>query len=159
MGPICSLTTLPGRLARKVVTMHIERSIDIAAPPERVWAVFVDVERWHEWTASITSVQRLDQGPFGVGSRVLVRQPQLRPATFEVIECTAGRHFTWQTTTGGVSAVAGHVVEPVAGSTHVTISLDFTGFPLLFLGWWVRRITNRYFTMETEGLKRVSEAT
>ena len=138
--------------------MHIERSIDIAAPPERVWAVMSDVERWHEWTASITSVSRLDDGPFGVGSRALVVQPKLRPATFEVTEYNAGRNFTWKTATSGLTAVAGHVVEPQAGGTRATIALDFTGVPLLLLGWWVRRITNQYFTMETEGLKRRSEA-
>ena len=138
--------------------MHIERSVDISAPPGRVWAIFSDVEQWHEWTASITSVTRLDQGPFGIGSRALVRQPRLRPATFEVTEFTPGRSFTWESSSGGIKAIAGHVVEPANGATRVRISLDFRGFPLLFLGWWVRRITNRYFTMETEGLKHRSEA-
>ncbi len=138
--------------------MYIERSIDIAAPPERVWAIFSDVERWHEWTASVTSVTRLDDGPFGVGSRARVVQPKINPAVFEVTEFNAGRNFVWTTTNGGVRAVANHRVEPAPGGTRVTISLDFAGFPLLFLGWWVRRLTNRYFTMETEGLKRVSEA-
>lgn len=137
--------------------MHIERSIDIAAPPDLVWKVFSDVERWHEWTPSITSVTRLEQGAFGVGSRALVLQPKLRPATFEVTEFNAGRNFTWQTASGGVAAVAGHLVEPAAGGTKVTISLDFSGWPLLLLGWWVRRITNQYFVMETESLKRLCE--
>jgi len=138
--------------------MRIEQSVDIAAPPERVWAIMADVERWHEWTASITSVARLDTGPLGLGSRALVRQPRLRPATFEVTEFNAGRNFTWKTTSGGISAVADHVVEPAADGARVTISIDFDGFPLVFLRWWVRRITNRYFRMETEGLKRRSEA-
>jgi uncharacterized membrane protein len=138
--------------------MYLERSIDIAAPPERVWAIFADVERWHEWTASITSVTRLDEGPFGVGSRARVLQPRIRPAMFEVTEFNPGRNFMWKTTNGGVSALANHLVESVPGGTRVTISIDFRGFPLIFLGWWVRRLTNKYFILETEGLKRASEA-
>lgn len=138
--------------------MYLERSIDIEASPGRVWEIMSDVERWHEWTASIQSVERLDSGPFGLGSRALVRQPQLRPAAFEVSEFNAGRNFVWTTRSGGLLAIADHRVEAIPGGTRATISLRFSGFPLLFLGWWVRRITERYFTMEAEGLKRRAES-
>jgi uncharacterized membrane protein len=138
--------------------VYLERSIEIAAPPDRVWTIFSDVERWHEWTASITSVTRLDDGPFGRGSRARVLQPQLRPAIFEVTEFNPGRNFTWETSNGGIKAVARHVVEPAPLGTRVTISIDFRGWPLIFLGWWIRRLTTRYFILETEGLKRRSEA-
>jgi uncharacterized protein YndB with AHSA1/START domain len=42
--------------------MEIERIIDIDAPPERVWTVMTEVERWPEWTASVTGVALLDKG-------------------------------------------------------------------------------------------------
>lgn len=138
--------------------MYLERSIDIAAPPDLVWEVMSDVERWHEWTASIQSVERLDSGPFGLGSRALVRQPRLRPATFEVMEFNPGRNFVWTTRSGGLEAVADHRVEAIPGGTRASLSLRFSGLPLMLFGWWVRRITERYFTMEAEGLKRRSEA-
>ncbi len=138
--------------------MHIERSIDIAAPPEVVWPVMSGVERWHEWTESITSVERLDDGPLRVGSRARVRQPLLRPAVFEVTRLDPGQQFTWTTTNGGIAAEAGHSVEPTPDGTRATLTLDFRGWPLLLLGWWVRWISNRYVTMELNGLKQRSEA-
>ncbi|MSP22644.1 MAG: polyketide cyclase [Dehalococcoidia bacterium] len=109
--------------------MYLGQSIEISAPPERVWKIFAGVERWHEWTASITSVTRLDSGSFGVGSRALVLQPQLRPATFEVTEFNPMHNFKWRTSNGGISALANHVVEPTAGGTRLTISIDFNGLP------------------------------
>jgi uncharacterized protein YndB with AHSA1/START domain len=35
--------------------MDIERFVDIAAPPEKLWTVVTGIERWSEWTTSVTS--------------------------------------------------------------------------------------------------------
>src|SRR6202521_532865 len=69
-------------------------AVDIGAPPEKVFGVLCDVERWPEWTPTMTSVQRLDNGPFGVGSSAQVRQPRLRPAVWQGTNLEDGRNFT-----------------------------------------------------------------
>jgi uncharacterized protein YndB with AHSA1/START domain len=50
-----------------------EISVDIAAPPSRVWSVMSDIERWHEWTSTVTSITRLNDGPLRVGARARIR--------------------------------------------------------------------------------------
>jgi len=59
--------------------MHFERGIEIAAAPETVWPVVSDIERWHEWTASITSVEIIDGRPLAVdhGGPVRMVVPEL----------------------------------------------------------------------------------
>ena len=139
--------------------MHLEQIIDVAAPPARVWEIMTDIERWHEWTPSISSIERLDSGPFGLGSRARVRQPRLQPALFEVTGFEPGRSFTWAARSGGIAALAVHEVMPTTDASRVKLVLNLEGWPLLALGWWVRRLSVRYMTMEAEGLKRRAEGT
>ena len=139
--------------------MDIEQTIDIAAPPEQVWSVMSDVERWPQWTASVKSVERLDAGPFAVGSRARVRQPRLPTAVWTVTALEPGRSFTWRNASPGVTSVAVHTVEAAGGDrSRVTLGVDWSGplAPLLRLIYG--GLSRRYVAMEAHGLKQRCEA-
>lgn len=127
--------------------------IDIAAPSERVWPVMADVERWHEWTASITRIKRLEPGPLRAGARAYVRQPKLPPAYWEVTDVQPDREFTWISRSPGVLVTARHLVEPLGDGSRVTLSLHYGGMLGWLVGWLVGGITQRYMDMEAAGLK------
>ncbi|WP_256092809.1 SRPBCC family protein [Micromonospora aurantiaca (nom. illeg.)] len=55
--------------------MRFAESVDIAADVERVWEVQSDVERWPEWTPSVTAARRLEPGPLLLGSTARLEQP------------------------------------------------------------------------------------
>ena len=134
-----------------------ETSRHIDAPVEAVWAVLFDVARWQEWTPTIDSVERLDDGPFVVGSRARVRQPKLPRAEWEVTEVVDGRSFTWEATGPGMRTIARHEVVPDADGSRVTLSIEQTGpmGAVAALVW--RRLTQRYIELEAESLdKRVT---
>ena len=77
--------------------------IEIKAPAERLWAVMRDIERWPEWTPTVTKIQRIGDGALAVGSRAMIWQPKLPPARWEVIEPKEDeRTFTWMTRSPGV---------------------------------------------------------
>lgn len=132
-------------------------NVEIAAAPARVWAVMRDVERWHEWTASIREIRRLDDGPFRVGSRWRIRQPRLLPGTWTVTELEEGRGFTWVTRGPGAVVTARHSIEAAPGGSLVRLSLRFEGWLGGVLGAVGGRLTRRYIALEAEGLKRRSE--
>jgi uncharacterized protein YndB with AHSA1/START domain len=132
-------------------------AVEIAAPPERVWAVMTDVERWPEWTASTTSVVRNDAGPLRVGSRTRIHQPKLRAADWEVTAVEPGKSFTWVTRSPGVSVTGYHAVEAAARGSRALVSIQFAGLLGPLIGWIMRGLNRRYLEMEAAGLKRRSE--
>jgi uncharacterized membrane protein len=135
--------------------MRFEASIDVSAPAERVFDVYADVERWPEWTESVTRVERLDSGPFQVGSRARVKQPRLPVAVWEVTELVPGRYFVWVARGPGVVTTGRHEVTPAGteGSARATATLVQDGPLGRLVGVLTRRLTNRYLAMELEGLR------
>ena len=138
--------------------MRFEASIQIEAPLARVFEIFSDVERWPEWTASVTSVERLDPGPLRVGSKARIRQPKLPVATWEVTEFVEGSHFIWVAKAPGVTTVGGHFVEAAGVGTLATSRLDQNGPGGWLIGILTKSLTNRYLALETTGLKSRAEA-
>jgi carbon monoxide dehydrogenase subunit G len=132
--------------------IHVERTIEINAPPERVWGVMIDVERWPEWT-------RLDTGDFSVGSKAKLkirRSPNANVWT--VTELTPNRSFSWETNSGGVKGVATHIIEPAANGSKVTLTVDLSGIVATLFEWMIGPESRKNVDMEAEGLKRRSEA-
>jgi hypothetical protein len=86
-------------------------TVDIQAPPDRVAGVMLDVEHWPDWTSTVTSGHRLDNGPFAGGSCARVRQPKLMPAVWRVTELDEGRGFTWVTNSPGLQITGGHYLQ------------------------------------------------
>lgn len=119
--------------------------------------MLADVERWPEWTPSVSAVRRLDDGPFAVGSRALVMQPRLRPATLLVSAFDPPHSFTWGSTTPGIRFSGLHRVEAAPGGGRATLAVDFAG-PLAWLVMLYGGLVTRYVTLEAEGLRRRVEA-
>ena len=133
--------------------LSFSKSIDIDAAPDAVLAVMSDVERWPEWTPSVTSITRLDAGPFMVGSRARIRQPKLPPALWTVSAIEPGRSFTWISKGPGILVTAHHSIDPHAGGSRVTLSIRYEGLLAKLVAWMTSDINERYLAMEANGLK------
>lgn len=131
---------------------------DIAAPPEEVWAVIGDVERWPEWTPSVRSIKRYDTGPLAVGSRARIEQPKLRPADWQVTRLEPGRGFDWETRAPGLTVTGCHWIVPTRAGSQVTISIRLTGMLAPIVAWLARKLNASYLDLEAKGLKARCEA-
>jgi len=136
----------------------VKVSVNIDAPPEKVFAVLCDVERWPEWTSTMTSIRRLQSGPFALGSSAQVRQPRLRPAVWQVTDLEDQRNFTWTTRSLGLSMSALHLIEPHGAGCRVLLSLELSGFIAPLASRLYGGLMERYITTESQGLKRRCES-
>jgi uncharacterized protein YndB with AHSA1/START domain len=139
--------------------MTYRTSIDIDAPPSRVWEVWMDVEGWPRWCPTMTSVQRIEKGMFRTGSNVRIKQPRLPEAMWRVASLKPEEAFTWSSRSRGVLTEARHVVKPREGGGATAEShLRQTG-PLAWLAkLFFSRLTRRYLQQESEALKIRCEA-
>ena len=132
---------------------HFSITVQIPAPASLVWSVMVDVERWPEWTASISSVKRFAAAPLQVGSRVRIQQPKFPPAFWRVTELNPGEEFTWVSRAPGVCVTARHAVEAIASGCCVTLSIRYEGWLGRWLARWTRGLNEAYLATEAAGLK------
>lgn len=133
--------------------MRYEVAVDIAAPADKIWTVLRDVEHWSDWSPTINEITRLDDKPFTVGSRAVVKQPKMQPMTWEVTELAEGRSFVWTTKTMGVLMVAGHYIEESNGVSHVRLTFDMTGGLAPVLNVLGGKKARHYVDLEGSSLK------
>lgn len=132
--------------------------VEILAPPATVFAVLCDVERWPNWTPTMTTVRRLEQGPFAVGSRAQIEQPKLRPSVWTVTEIDPNCSFTWVTASPGVRMVAAHHIEPIASGSRVTLSITLSGLLRRLVARLYGGLIEEYVNTEAKSLLAHCEA-
>jgi carbon monoxide dehydrogenase subunit G len=133
--------------------VKIEERIDIARPPEDVYALVSALERGPEWQPTLVRVD-VERG-------VEVRKVagQEREASFDVTRNEAPRLFEIVSRGGPVRASATFELTPDGAGTrvHLALVLELSG-PLRFAGGMVRGRAEREARENLERLKALLEA-
>jgi uncharacterized membrane protein len=138
--------------------MITEDSIEIDAPAQLVWQVFSEVERWPEWTASVTSLVGRDGTNLAVGKRFSIKQPGMSKLVWKVTEIDPGLSWTWVQHSPGVAVTARHhVIAQPDGRTLVRQELEQRGVVGALVGRMMLKKTKRFLELEAQGLKTRSE--
>lgn len=139
--------------------MDVETAVDIDTPPEHVWAVMTDLERWPEWTMSVERAERLDDGPLRVGSRARLKQPRFPSVVWTVTDLEPGRSFAWTAKNIGITSIGEHrIALQASGAVTVNLSLHQHGPLAPLLALFTGTLTRRYVDTEAQGLKRRCES-
>jgi uncharacterized membrane protein len=139
--------------------MQVSDSVTIEAPAAEVWAVFTDVERWPEWTASVSDARFVRGDDIAVGAQVRIKQPRLVTAVWEVTAVEPGESWTWVARSPGVRTTASHRIRPLdGGGTLVEQRIEHAGPLAGVVGRLTRGLTRRYLAMEGDGLRSRCES-
>jgi len=143
--------------------MHsIETSVDIEAPPERVWAILSNTVAYPTWNPVI---RKLD-GEWKLGARLLlvIQAPGHRATAFKptVLDFTRGRLIRWWARLADVPGLFQGVhelrLEPLPdGGTRFHHVERFSGLLVPLLGGTLRDTERGYLAMN-EALRARAEA-
>ena len=71
--------------------MRIQKSIEISAPPERIWSFFIDPEKILQWSITFNEFEYTGEQRSGVGTPIYIEEKASGPLmkmNFEIIEWT-----------------------------------------------------------------------
>jgi uncharacterized protein YndB with AHSA1/START domain len=138
----------------------ITSTLEIARPPEDVFAYATDPARFSEWQHDVAHVHLHDGPPPGLGTRFTTTRRIGRMeyrTTQEVTDFSPPRSFAAQSVGGGLRVNATIVVEPLERGTRsrVTFRLDFHGQGVgkLLVPDVVRRIATKGAPRSYQNLK------
>jgi uncharacterized protein YndB with AHSA1/START domain len=140
-------------------------SVEIARPPEEVFAYVTDPSHLSEWQESVVRVQREGSGPASEGTRVGLtrRVGRIREIdmTAEVTEVRPPTSWVVRGVDGPVRGVVRGTVDPLQDgrASRVTLVLDFEGhgFGKLLVPLVVRRQASSEMPKNVQKLKQLLE--
>ena len=144
---------------------RIEKSIEIKAPPEKVWEMLA-FDRAPEWmgdlvtSAEYTSEMRAIEDKYKVGASAHTHTHSGIESDIEITESLENEKMTSRTTSGTMTAIGTYTLEPTDAGTKVTYVTDYEFHKILWkildklmLGRWIEKDSEKALG----NLKRILE--
>ena len=111
--------------------MKVQRSIEIAAPPEKIWPFLVEPEKILKWCITFKKFEYTSEQRSGVGTPFYIEEKAgpmpLMKLNFTVTECVENEKLTFRMTSG--SGVKGYeqswTVEATPSGSRFTFMENF----------------------------------
>jgi uncharacterized membrane protein len=140
----------------------ISTSVEIARPPEDVFAYLSDVSRHPEWQEGLVSAAVETDGPVSTGSRIVHRRKLgfgTVATTSEITSFDPPRLVAFRGLDGPVRAEGVQRVEPMGEGSRVSFEMEMRGHGLGALMLPIaRRQATRQVAESHQKLKRILES-
>jgi hypothetical protein len=134
-----------------------EASLDTAAPPDKVWLVWSDVNRWPEWNPDMKE-SRLD-GPLKLGATGMINTRSGGKHDVVVTHFEAGRSFELESTALPATKMAIRAtVAPSGAGSRITQGFEPRGLLAPIVGPMMGGTILKTFNSVLSGLKQKVES-
>jgi uncharacterized protein YndB with AHSA1/START domain len=127
--------------------------INIVAPPETVWDVLSDFERWPNWNSAVRSVSM--DGPLAEGSTFTWNAGSTIRSTLRTVE--PPRLIVWTGSTLGIKAIHVHRLTASGGRTLVDTEESWDGLVATILKGRLQRKLDQALLPGLEALRLEAE--
>jgi uncharacterized protein YndB with AHSA1/START domain len=141
-------------MASSGAPVRSRREIDVSAPPDVVWEVLTDFDRWQEWNPDVKSMSF--DGPLAPGAMFRWKAgPGTIVSTVEEIDRPS--YIRWRGRTLSIAALHEWRFEGRDGGTHVETDESFSGMLARLLRGSLQKQLDRALEEGLEHLKREAE--
>jgi uncharacterized protein YndB with AHSA1/START domain len=145
--------------------MKIEKSIEIAAPPERIWPYFTDPEKILQWSITFRKFEYTSEHQHGVGTPIYIEEKAAGPVmkmNFEITEWVENEKIRLKM----ISGASLKSYEQLWTLTPIDSGTDFTFFEMIIfplgilgrlIGFFGQGSYNRLVTEMQSKLKSLVE--
>lgn len=135
--------------------MQIEHRITIDASPEKIFAIYEDVRKWHTWDPD--TKEAFIEGPFRVGSRGRITPPKGMAVPMLLTKVEPGKCFTVESKIPLFRMLFEHELVPSNETTEVIHRVTFSGLLSLVLGPMLSKQLNAGLPVTLRNLKALAE--
>lgn len=149
---------------------HVERSVVINAPPEKIYALVADLNeanRWSPWSKMDPAMTQEISGS-GIGQKQVWKSKKLGDGSQEIVGLNPPTGVDYSLDFGDMGrAMAAMRLEPTAGGVKATWSLDTRmrdGVPFYmqpmstYMGFFMDQMVGKDYESGLADLKRLAEA-
>jgi len=132
--------------------MRFESGVEVDASPETIWMAVNNPEEWPLWVPSVKKVDKLSQGPLGVGTQlcVMVRAGISVKLHMTITEFVPQERVVMEGRVLGTRLTRYYALEPKGQKTRLAAGGEASGF----LAWLVCRSGRRLSDDIVRALKR-----
>lgn len=136
--------------------MQIEHSIHVDTAPERLFAIYADVEHWNCWDPDTKASSIL--GPFQTGTSGFLTPTKGNTVPMLLTSVVHNRSFTVEVRIPLFRMVFEHDLLPAQGATKVIHRVTFSGALSFLLGRVIGSQLNKGLPVTLARLKATAEA-
>ena len=136
--------------------MRFESSADVNASVDTSWRAINNPEEWPSWVPSLKKVEKLSEGPLGVGSRLCVTVKAFVTVKLHmtITEFVPQERVVMEGMVLGTRLTRYYTLEPKGQKTRLAAGGEASG-PLAWVVWWGGRALSAKIVLALK--KRIEE--